>query len=50
MALIGEFASGAAHDLGNLFAIIMMTVGRLHAAQRTGELERLPREPVTSLI
>jgi signal transduction histidine kinase len=40
MALIGEFASGAAHDLGNLFAVIMMTLGRLQGARRTGEFER----------
>jgi signal transduction histidine kinase len=40
MALIGQFASGTAHDLGNLFAVIMMSLGRLHGSQRTGELER----------
>ena len=40
MALIGEFASGTAHDLGNLFAVIMMALERLHGSQRTGELER----------
>lgn len=40
MALIGQFASGTAHDLGNLFVVIEMALERLHENQRSSELEQ----------
>jgi signal transduction histidine kinase len=40
MALIGQFASGTAHDLGNLFAVIEMALERLRENQRNSELEQ----------
>jgi two-component system, NtrC family, sensor kinase len=40
LALIGQFASGTAHDLGNLFVVIEMALERLHENQRSSELEQ----------
>jgi two-component system, NtrC family, sensor kinase len=40
MALIGQFATGTAHDLGNLFIVIEMALARLRENQRSSELEQ----------
>jgi signal transduction histidine kinase len=41
MALIGQFACGTAHDLGNLFAAIALALEQLRGSQRSGELEEV---------
>ncbi|HUC67412.1 MAG TPA: ATP-binding protein [Stellaceae bacterium] len=40
LALIGQFASGTAHDLGNLFTVIEMALERLREHQRNSALEQ----------
>jgi two-component system, NtrC family, sensor kinase len=40
MALIGQFASGTAHDLANLFLVIEMVLERLRENQRNRALEQ----------
>jgi signal transduction histidine kinase len=39
LALIGQFACGTAHDIGNLLAAITMALEQLRGSQRTGRLE-----------
>jgi signal transduction histidine kinase len=41
MAVIGQFACGTAHDLGNLLAAIAMALEELRGGQSTGELEKV---------